>query len=243
MKTKIIINGACGKMGSLAASTLQQHDKFAVIAALDHQDDLAAQLRDLKPDIVVDFTNATAVYQNAHIIIAANVRPVIGATGLLPEQITELQHICEKQKLGGVIAPNFSLGIALMLKYAANAIQYFDQVEIIETHHAQKIDAPSGTALHTAEVMAPYYKPAKTEVTSHEMNSARGASHHGIPIHSIRLPGRVAHQQVIFGGNGETLMLQHDAINRECFMPGLIMACEKVMSLTQLVYGLEWLLN
>src|SRR5262245_23225959 len=137
-------------MGSMTADTLKQHDNITVIATLDRHDDLAKKIQQCKPDIVIDFTNAQIVYRNARTIIEANVHPIIGTSGLLASQIATLQQLCEAQQLGGLIAPNFALGAVLMMKYAQDAAKYFNAVEIVEIHHAQKLDSPSGTALRTS---------------------------------------------------------------------------------------------
>lgn len=241
MSIRLLINGAPGKMGQVAVKTFSDHPDFTLVGTTSHQDDLASAIKKNNAEVVIDFTNAKSVFANAKTIIAANARPVIGTTGLVKEQIHELQQQCAQLKLGGIIAPNFSLGVVLMIKAAQEIVKFFPAVEIIEMHHAGKQDSPSGTAIHTAEKLA----ATRTQSTYlpkilHEtIPGARGAEHQQIPIHSVRLPGLVAHEQIIFGSLGETLKLQHDTIDRQCFMPGLILACKKVMELQELVYGLE----
>lgn len=217
MTIKILINGIHGKMGSVAKRTLPQD--FQLVAEGDRSTNLEKLIQQHKPDIVVDLTTPDAVFKNTKIIIDNNVRPVIGTTGLTHQQINDFEKICAQKKLGGAIVPNFSLGAVLMMKYAQDAAKYLPDVEIIEMHHAQKKDAPSGTALKTMQMMDK-----------------------DIPIHSVRLPGFFAHQMVIFGGFGETLTIRHDALTREAMMPGLYLTCRKVMELKHLVYGLESLL-
>jgi 4-hydroxy-tetrahydrodipicolinate reductase len=165
---------------------------------------------------------------------------VIGTTGFLPDQIDELQKRCSKQKLGGIIAPNFSLGAVLLMQFCKEAAKHFPHVEIIEMHHTTKEESPSGTAMRTADLISEGRQevhPLKKyrEIAPH----ARGANHKDIAIHSVRLPGLVAHELVMFGGRGETLSMRHDTLHRECFMPGIKLACKKVLDLKQLVYGLE----
>lgn len=217
MTIKILINGIKGKMGSVAKRTLPQD--FQLVAEGDRSTNLEKLIKEHKPDVVVDLTAPDCVFKNTQIIIENNARPVIGTTGLTHEQINQFEKICAQKKLGGAIVPNFSLGAVLMMKYAQDAAKYLPDVEIIEMHHAQKKDAPSGTALKTMQMMDK-----------------------DIPIHSVRLPGFFAHQMVIFGGFGETLTIRHDALTREAMMPGLYLTCRKVMELKHLVYGLESLL-
>ncbi len=190
---------------------------------------------------MVDFTTPQAVFANAKIIIEQNARPVIGTTGLGTDQIEELKAQCEKKQLGGIIAPNFSMGALLMMKFAAEAARFLNHSEIIEMHHPQKLDAPSGTAIKTAQMMAAA-NPTSKETTQTKPSSARGENHHGIPIHSLRLPGFYSHQTVVFGDYGEVLTICHQGIDRQCCAPGIILACQKVGSLNHLVYGLEHLL-
>jgi len=167
---------------------------------------------------------------------------VIGASGLTEEQIACLIKQSETMKLGGLIVPNFSLGVLLMIHFAKQAAHFLDSVEIIEMHHAQKFDAPSGTALKTAKEIALNRKTDKLDKKQTAMQ-ARGQWENDIPIHSLRLPGILAKQSVIFGAHGETLTITHESIDRQCFMPGLLLACEKVMSLNGLKYGLEQVID
>jgi 4-hydroxy-tetrahydrodipicolinate reductase len=244
MTIRILINGAHGRMGNLATQTILANSDFTLVGQLGRQDNLADAIKKLKADIVVDLTTAESVFKNTKIIIESGVRPIIGTSGLLGDQVSQLQKLCSEKKLGGVIAPNFSIGAVLMMKYSQEIAKYYPDVEIIEMHHNGKLDSPSGTAIRTAELIS----TASNKITRSLQNTretipgARGALHHNIPIHAIRLPGLVAHQQIIFGGIGETLTLRHDSIDRQCFMPGIVLACKKVMSLNELVYGLEHLL-
>ncbi|WP_133136441.1 4-hydroxy-tetrahydrodipicolinate reductase [Legionella rowbothamii] len=243
MLTRVIVNGASGKMGELACETLNVHPEFTLVAQLGRQDNLAQAIHDTQAQIVVDLTRADTVYQNSLTIINNGARPVIGTSGLLPEQVKNLTIKCEEQGLGGVIAPNFSISAVLMMLFAAKAAEYFSEVEIVETHHQQKLDAPSGTALKTAEMIAAARKSPKNKLILKELiPGARGGTHCDINIHSLRLPGVLARQQVIFGNAGETLSITDDSISRNCFMPGIVLACQKVMTLNGLIYGLEHLL-
>lgn len=243
MLTRVIVNGATGKMGSLASDTLNNHNEFKLVAHLSKKDDLAQAILDTKAQIVVDLTRADSVYPNSLTIIKHGAHPVIGTSGLLPEQIKELTALCETRRLGGIIVPNFSISAVLMMIFAAKAAEYFSEVEIIETHHQQKLDAPSGTALKTAEMIAAARKNPKNKLNLKELiPGARGGTHCDINIHSLRLPGVLARQQVIFANAGETLSITDDSRDRSCFMPGVVLACQKVLELTSLVYGLEHIL-
>jgi len=244
MPIRILVNGALGRMGQITVKTLAQHPDFSLVGQTNRQDKLATAIRDSGAQVVIDFTHPDVVYQNTLTIIKAGARPLIGTTGLLPQQIKKLQAQCKTLKRGGLIAPNFSIGMVLMMKYAQDLVKHFPHVEIIEMHHDRKRDSPSGTALYTAEKLAESRgkaKPASLEI--HEtLAGARGADYLGIPIHAVRLPGLVAHEQIIFGDLGETLTLRHDSIDRQCFMRGVCLAAKKVMKINRLAYGLEELL-
>ncbi len=243
MAIRVLINGASGKMGQQAVKTIESDPAFVLAGQTGRKHDLAAEIKNTKADVVLDLTNADVVLKNLKTIIAAGAHPVIGTSGLLKEQVQELQTQCAKLKLGGIIAPNFSIGALLMMKHAQEIAKYYSDVEIIEMHHAGKLDSPSGTAVRTAELLAlEQTKKPPLQPTKETIKGARGATYQNIPIHSIRLPGLVAHQQIIFGGSGETLTIRHDSIDRQCFMPGIVLACKKVIGLKELVYGLEHVL-
>jgi 4-hydroxy-tetrahydrodipicolinate reductase len=240
MSIRVVVNGANGRLGQLIVKTLTEHPDFMIAGVAGRQDDLALMLKETHPDIAIDVTTAEAVLNNAQIMIDAGVRPVIGTSGLMQPQVDQLQEICLQQKLGGIIVPNFSLSAVLLMKYAQEIIKYYPEVEIIEMHHNNKLDSPSGTAVRTAELLAKARQSTPTKKPIHEtLIGARGADYQQIPIHSIRLPGLMAHEQVIFGGIGETFSLRYDTVDRQCYMPGVILACQKVIELDQLVYGLE----
>lgn len=240
MTIKLIVNGANGRMGQVFVKTTMEHDDLSLVAETGRQDNLVETIQQTQADVVVDLTTADAAYGNALAIIQAGARPVIGTSGLSLEQVKELQAEAARSKLGGIIAPNFSIGAVLMMRYAKDAARYFNNIEVIEHHHDKKADAPSGTAMKTAQLMAEsrQQKPAPL-VEKELLPGARGANHEEIHIHSVRLPGRVAHQEVIFGGTGEILTIRNDAIDRSCYMPGIVLSCRKVMELDHLVYGLE----
>lgn len=241
MKIRVLVNGAQGKMGKLAVNTLANNPEFELVGATGRQDDLAAEIKKSKAQVVVDLTNADAVLKNIETIISCGVHPVIGTTGLVKEQVAKLQQQCAKQQLGGIIAPNFSIGAVMIMKYSKEIVKYFPVVEVLEMHHDGKLDSPSGTAIRTAEMLneSRDQTPNKPKNTREVVPGARGATYQDIPIHAIRLPGIIANLQVMFGGVGETVTLRHDTIDRQCFMPGIVLACKKVMDLKELVYGLE----
>ena len=243
MSIRVLVNGANGRMGQATVKAITADPELTLVGTTGRQDNLAEAIKTHAADVVVDFTNAEAVAESTRIIIESGARPVIGTSGLLLEQVKAFQATCKAAKLGGIIAPNFSLGAVLLMKHAQEIAKYFGHVEIIEMHHDGKLDSPSGTALRTAEMLATNFKSASTaKKTKETIPGARGATYHDIPIHAIRLPGLVAHEQVIFGGIGETLTLRHDSIDRVSFMPGVCLACKKVMTLDELVYGLEHVL-
>lgn len=243
MTLKIIVNGASGKMGQAVVNAIKHESDLELVAELDHDHNLGKEIQALKPDIVVDFTSALVAFENCQTIIDHGAHPVIGTTGLKSEQIKSLQEQCSSKQLGGIIAPNFAVGAILLMRCAKEVAKYFPHVEIIELHHNRKVDAPSGTAIKTAEEIATVRKVPAPEVEEHELlKGARGGVKHDIQIHSVRLPGLVAHEEVIFGDTGQTLSLRHDTYNREAFMPGVILACRKVTQLKELVYGLEHIL-
>ena len=239
MAIKIIVNGASGRMGTEAVKAISNDTQLELVASLTRKDDLTAQIQKHNADVVVDFTVASVVNDNITQIINAGARAVVGTSGLLPEQIKSLQQQCLEKKLGCIIAPNFSIGAVLMMRYAQDAAKYLNHVEIVELHHDGKEDSPSGTAIKTADMIAEVRQDIADISSRETIPGSRGAIKNNIHIHALRLPGLVAHQQVIFGGVGETLTIRHDSINRECFMPGVLLACKKVMETDELVYGLE----
>ena len=240
---RVLVNGAKGRMGQEAVKAITEESGLELMAQTDLDDNLPAVLRGSGAQVAVDFTTAAVAYDNARTIIESGVRPVIGTSGLLPEQVAELQALCQEKQIGGVIAPNFAIGAVLMMKYATDAAKYLPHVEVIELHHDRKADAPSGTAVKTANLIAEARTETPAPLNERELVSgARGGKIQGIPVHSIRLPGLVAHQEVIFGGKSETLTIRHDSIHRESFMPGVCLACKKAVGLDKLVYGLEHIL-
>jgi 4-hydroxy-tetrahydrodipicolinate reductase len=245
---RVAVAGANGRMGQEVVKMLGQDHELEYVGALDTRGDDEAvrqQFEQMRPDVLVDFTTPHSVYRNMALCLQHRVRPVVGTTGLSPEQLNELSKRYKEAGLGAIIAPNFAIGAILCMKFAAMAAKYMPHVEIIELHHDNKLDAPSGTALKTAEMIAAVRSemkqghPQETETIA----GARGADYHGFRIHSVRLPGMVAHQEVLFGATGQTLSIRHDSISRESFMPGVNMAIKAVMNLSELIYGLEHLID
>lgn len=218
-KIKVIVNGAKGKMGQEVVKAIGKETDLELAGKTDLGDDLAQAIKTQKADVVVDFTAPKGVMDNIRLILDSGAHGIIGTTGITEDNLKEIRSLCETNKVNCLVAPNFAVGAVLMMKFAKEAINHMPQAEIIEFHHETKADKPSGTAIKTARLMGK-----------------------DVPIHSVRLPGLVAHQEVIFGGLGQTLTLRHDSINRESFMPGVVLAIRKIKELKGLVYGLEHLL-
>ncbi|OJG97975.1 dihydrodipicolinate reductase [Enterococcus termitis] len=250
-------------MGATATKMVIDHEGFELVGVLDpfeEKDNLQElpeyatldvpifktkeEVISVQPDVWIDFTIPKVAYENTRFAIEHHISPVVGTTGLTEEQLEELTARSEELQVGGLIAPNFAVGAVLMMQFAQKAAEYFPDVEIIELHHDNKLDAPSGTAIKTAEMMSEVRKK-KTQGHPEEkelLAGARGADFDGMKIHSVRLPGLIAHQQVQFGGIGEGLTIRHDSYDRSSFMTGVALGCEKVVQLNTLVYGLENLL-
>jgi 4-hydroxy-tetrahydrodipicolinate reductase len=211
----------------------------------DLQSVLVLATQETVQGVMVDFTHPDGVYENVRSSIAYGVRPVVGTTGLSDEQMQDLADFAEKASTGCLIVPNFSIGMVLLQQAVLQAAQYFDHLEIIELHHNQKADAPSGTALKTAAMLSELgktYNPSQVKETETITGARGGIVGENINIHSIRLPGLIAHQEVIFGAKGEIYTLRHDTSDRSCYMAGVLLAIRKVTQLKSLVYGLEKIL-
>lgn len=207
--------------------------------------DLTALLDRKKPEVMVDFTRPDVVFGNVMTALKHGTSPVVGTTGLSDEQKAEIAKAAEENNTPAFIAPNFAIGAVLLMVMSRQAAKYMPDVEIIELHHDKKLDAPSGTAIQTAAMIAEVRKEHKQGNPDEfeKLKGARGADYEGMHIHSVRLPGYVAHQEVIFGGLGQTLTIRHDSMNRESFMPGVVLAAKKVRSLKGLTVGLDKLLD
>lgn len=247
---KVAVCGANGKMGQEVVKAVNADNETELVAKIDIVNGEYNSIEDAHKskeiDILVDFTQPKSIYENALYCLNNGINIVIGTTGLKDEQIKELKQLSEKNKVACFIAPNFSTGAVLMMKFAQMAAKYFDNAEIIELHHNQKKDAPSGTAIKTALMMAGENTNFTTgncaEVET--LNGARGAnSYNNIHIHSVRLPGYIASQEVIFGASGQILTIRHDSMNRECYMDGVLRAVRFVSENKNFVYGLENILD
>jgi 4-hydroxy-tetrahydrodipicolinate reductase len=261
MTIRVLVSGS-GKMGREILAALAQEPDLEPVGVVDGlaegnsitlphgptlalAKDAAAIIAKTKPAVAIDFTNAAWTPVLAPTALEAGVRLVIGTSGLPDSFVHGLERDCHARKLGAVIASNFALGAVLMQQMARLASRFYESAEIIELHHDQKVDAPSGTALATAHMMADARnKPfARAKTDRLNLSGTRGGALGGATIHSVRLPGLVAHQEVIFGGPGETLTIRHDTTSRESFMPGIMLATREVMKRDELVVGLERLLG
>jgi len=250
---KILIAGATGSMGRQTVQLVEKLPDYQLVAVLAPT---ASKCSDFKPtiarfdnlaaidvsaDIWIDFTTPQAVFENTKFALEHHMHPIVGTSGLTPDQTKKLQAIARKEKIGGIIAPNFGLSAVLLMKFAQEAARYFPDAEVIEMHHADKRDAPSATAIATAKAIAENRNSENCAKTTSD-SKARGADYDGVPIHSVRLPGYVAHEQVLFGGSGEALTIRQDSFSRSSFMQGVKVALSRVMDLTDLVVGLDQIL-
>ena len=257
---RVAVHGAAGRVGREVVDAVHQAPDLELVAAIDHLPpkeapplpqgvpyyaDVRYGLESSKADAVVDFTNASASLAMVPLALSFGARPVIGSTGFLDDQVAYLDVLCREHHLGGFLAPNFTVGAVLLAKLAAIAAPFFDYVELVEEHHEEKIDAPSGTAMSIAKAIREAHPaPFQRNVPEREpLPGSRGGDFEGISVHSSRMPGRMAHHQVTFGSPGQTLTLRHDTINRECYMPGVLLAVRKVGQLEGLVVGLDKLLE
>ena len=243
---KVGVLGARGRMGSEVVKAVNEASDLELVAALDLGDSLDA-LVSKGAQVVVDFTTPDSVMANLEFLIGKNIHAVIGTTGFDDARIAKIKSLLASSKSGVLIAPNFAIGAVLMMEFATKAAKYFESAEIIELHHPNKVDAPSGTAARTAELMGDARKsaglPVMPDATATALDGARGSQVAGIHIHSIRARGLVAHQEVIFGAQGETLTIRHDSLDRSGFMPGVLVAVREVGRHPGLTYGLEHFLN
>ena len=240
---KVAVLGARGRMGAETVAAIESASDLTLSSALDLGDSLD-QLIKTGTEVIVDFTHPDSVMKNLEFAITNGIHVVVGTTGFDDKKLSELKNLLSKNtKVGALIAPNFGLGAVLMMQFSQKAAQYFESVEIIELHHANKVDAPSGTAIRTAELITDARKQSKKgampDASKTIIPGARGAKVGDVPIHSVRSHGYVAHQEVIFGDAGETLSIRHDSINRAGFMPGVLIGVRNVAKHPGLTVGLE----
>ena len=259
---RAVVHGAAGRMGQEVLAALCKESGVEAAGAVELQietDSLplpdgtgsvpySSNLEDIlircHPDVLVDFTGSESAMSAARTSAMHRVNLVIGTTGLSTENLNEIEQLANNHSIGAIVAPNFALGAIIMIHLAKIAARFFDYAEIIELHHDKKADAPSGTALSTGRAMIEARdKPFSYCAAQKEILSSRGGQLEGIAYHSIRLPGLMAHQEIIFGAAGQTLKIRHDTINRECYMPGVMLAVKEVVKRKGLVYGLDTLLG
>ena len=259
----VLVHGALGKMGREVVAAISRTPELELVGAVDIKStqeqltlpdgsrkvplssNLSSLIETCHPKVLLDFTIAEAAISAARIALKRGINVVIGTSGLSDENLKEIAQLSEANKVGAVVAPNFTIGAAVLLNAVKAAAKLFDYVDIIEMHHHEKVDAPSGTALATAKAMLQSRgKPFLYSKTKKEtLSGTRGGEVDGVAIHSVRLPGFVASQEVVFGGQGQTLSFRHDTIGRECYVPGVILAIKEVVNRHGLVYGLDTLLN
>jgi 4-hydroxy-tetrahydrodipicolinate reductase len=239
----VAVLGARGRMGSEVVKAVEATDGLALVAALDLGDSLD-ELKSSAAHVVVDFTTPDSVMSNLEFLINNGINVVVGTTGFDDAKLESVKGwLAQNPSVGVLIAPNFAIGAVLMMEFAEKAARYFESAEIIELHHPAKVDAPSGTAARTAELMSAARKAAglgaMPDATTSALDGARGAIVGDIPVHSVRARGLVAHQEVLFGGLGETLTIRHDSIDRAGFMPGVILGVRKIVNTPGLTHGLD----
>lgn len=244
---RVGVLGARGRMGAEVCKAVDAADDMELVAMID-QGDWLFNASDAGAEVVVDFTTPDVVMDNLHWCIDQGINVVVGTTGFTEQRLDRVRTwLSHKPGVGVVIAPNFAIGAVLMMQFAARAARYFESVEIIEQHHPQKIDAPSGTSAHTARLIAAARAevgmPAIPDATKDELPGARGADVAGVRVHSVRAAGLVAHQEVLFGTAGQTLTIRHDSFDRSSFMPGVLLAVRSVLHRPGLTLGLDALLD
>ncbi len=268
---KILIAGIAGRMGRASAQLITHAEGVSLVGAFGRSDgnyvgkdvsellprstgaalgilvrkDMENALGADKPDVLLDFTHAEVAVENAKKALELGIRPVIGTSGISAAHVEELRTIASKKKVGALVIPNFSIGAVLMMEFARQAGSMFEHVEVVEMHHTGKKDAPSGTAMHTVAKLASasqQYNKSEVEETELLKGSRGGLGSAGVRVHSLRLPGLISHQEVIFGGEGELLTIRHDSFNTDCFLKGILLSLKAVMQLDHLLVGLDSIL-
>lgn len=246
-KLRVAVIGAKGRIGAEAVRAVEAADDLDLAAAIDRDDSLQT-LTDAGAQVAVDLTHPDAVLGNLEFCVGHGIHAVVGTTGWTPERLdTVTGWLAASPATGVLIAPNFSIGAVLTMRFAQQAARWFETVEVIELHHNRKADAPSGTATRTAQLIAAARaeagRPAQQDPTTHGLDGARGADVDGVPVHSVRLRGLLAHQEVLFGDSGETLTIRHDSLHHSSFMPGILLAARTVPGVPGLTFGLEHFLS
>lgn len=242
---RVGVLGSKGKVGATMVGAVQAADDLTLSAEVDAGDPLSL-LTDGDTEVVIDFTHPDVVMDNLEFVIGNGIHAVVGTTGFTAERIEQVRAwLADAPGASVLIAPNFAIGAVLSMHFAKQAARFFDSAEVIELHHPQKADAPSGTATRTAKLIAEARKglPPNPDATSSALPGARGADVDGIPVHSVRLAGLVAHQEVLFGTAGETLTIRHDSLDRTSFVPGVLLAVRRIKEHPGLTVGIEPLLD
>jgi 4-hydroxy-tetrahydrodipicolinate reductase len=237
--------GAKGKVGATMCAAVRDADDLTLSAQVDADDPLASLTRS-ETEVIIDFTHPDVVMDNLKFLIDNGIHAVVGTTGFTESRLETVQNwLADKPGVGVLIAPNFAIGAVLSMHFAQKAAPYFESVEVIELHHPQKADAPSGTATRTAKLIAEARAglPPNPDATSTGLPGARGANVDGVPVHSVRVTGLVAHQEVLFGTQGETLTIRHDSLDRTSFVPGVLLAVRRIAQRPGLTVGIEPLLD
>lgn len=242
--TQVAVVGAAGRMGTAVCAAVTESADLSLVAAIDIGDDLNDVSR---ADVVVDFATPDSALDRLRTYVEAGVHAVVGTTGFTPDRLVEAERIlANRPKIGAVIAPNFSIGAVLLMRFSQQAATYFESVEVIELHHPEKLDAPSGTARLTAELITQARRdmgqPLAPDATVAADLTARGERIGDVPVHSVRLRGLIAHQEVLLGNAGEMLTLRHDSLDRSSFMPGVLLAVRSVAARPGLTIGLAALM-
>lgn len=245
---RVGVLGARGRMGQQVCTAVDAAPDLELVAMVDAGDWLFS-VADAASQVLVDFTHPDVVMDNIRFAIDQGIHAVVGTTGFTPERLQTVRDWLAESphEVGVIIAPNFGIGAVLSMKFAQLAARYYESVEVIELHHPNKVDAPSGTALHTAELIAAARKEAglgaPPDATSQSREGARGADVEGVHVHALRIAGMVAHQEIVFGAQGETLSIRHDSLDRISFMPGVLLAVRSVAARPGLTVGLESILD
>ncbi|MFI9154639.1 4-hydroxy-tetrahydrodipicolinate reductase [Streptomyces sp. NPDC053367] len=246
-KLRVAVLGARGRIGSEAVRAVEAAEDMELVAALGRGDKLES-LAETGAQVVVELTTPDSVMANLEYCVGHGIHAVVGTTGWTDERLAQLKGwLADSPQTGVLIAPNFSIGAVLTMKFAQIAAPYFESVEVVELHHPKKVDAPSGTATRTAQLIAEARAAAGTapapDATETALDGARGANVDGVPVHSVRLRGLLAHQEVLLGGEGETLTVRHDSLHHSSFMPGILLGVRRVVTTPGLTFGLEHFLD
>ncbi len=257
---KVVVNGATGKMGTETVAAVSRQDDLALVGAVCRQDrgpvlnlpageqvplsvNLEEMIQRTQPDVMVDFTNATACIEAAALGAAHSINLVLGSSGLNDDHLKQLDALANDKNIGIIVAPNFALGAVVLKKLVEQAAPFFDYVDIVEAHHEAKIDAPSGFAMALAKSIGDQKQFTRNYPEKENLPDTRGGEYNGVTVHSIRMPGRSAHHEVILGAPGQTVSLRHDTLGRDCYMPGVLRCVREVVKRPGLVVGLENILG